>query len=108
MPTDARDKLRKATPSLPVRPVEISLIATYPNPWARRPRDEYKALVANRWSPHSATFRSVANVPNQILRKLSGRTTTPDLIQVVDVSAWTILQMPSLACPEAASARPAA
>jgi hypothetical protein len=81
------DTLQKSTPSLPPRPEEISLITSYSNPWAGNPRAEYSALNADKWSPHANTFRAVANVPNEVVRKVSGRKTGPDLIRIVDIAS---------------------
>jgi hypothetical protein len=58
---------RKTTPSKPPRPIEITLVGDYANPWPN-PEAEYVAYVetGGTWHPSKDDFGAVAEVPNVI------------------------------------------
>jgi hypothetical protein len=66
-------KHRKSTPSLPPRLRELSVTATYANPWRAHPEREYEAVSRQdgTWHPYSEDFAAAAGVPNAFRRHLT-------------------------------------
>lgn len=55
---------------VPARPIELTLIAQYDNPWSS-PGEELQAVSLHKWHPTINDFEAVANVPNHGRRTLT-------------------------------------